>query len=465
VKLGTYNSALAELQYHLGVSVDLDYGPNGSGMHNHHAALALRTYFGYSPNTEYVFRDTCHLTWKGLILTHLDNHIPLYYAGWADTINVSGHAFVCDGYQDTTYFHFNWGWSGTDDGYYTLDNLTPGGNDFTLDHELIVNIFPDGAYPQGCSGADTLTTLSGVIDDGSGPLNDYGNNADCSWLIAPNDSVVNIKLRFLEFNLAGGDTLTVYNGGNTSDPVLLKLTGSSLHVPVTILKPKVLLHFSSDDSLTAPGFMVQDSVTVPVYCTILTTLTNQSGSITDGSGTFNYHNNNTCRWLIQPAGATAITAHFNHLQLGAGDYIDITDQQNSTLLKHLTGDTLPANITCPSGKLMILFHSDKEVTAPGWDLNYYVSSGVTEYNELSDLEVLPNPAKEFVTIKGMLVRGQKLDLEMLNSSLMCVLKKQLDADAGTFESVIDTRTLSPGLYILHLRGEKDMIIKKIVILL
>ena len=40
----------------------------------------------------------------------------------------SGHAFVCDGYEmrgGTPYFHINWGWGGSANGYYASDALNP----------------------------------------------------------------------------------------------------------------------------------------------------------------------------------------------------------------------------------------------------------------------------------------------------------------------------------------------------
>ena len=46
----------------------------------------------------------------------LDENIPLYYSGQDDNWQ-GGHAFVCDGYDENDYFHFNWGWSGKDDAW------------------------------------------------------------------------------------------------------------------------------------------------------------------------------------------------------------------------------------------------------------------------------------------------------------------------------------------------------------
>ncbi len=147
------NDAVAELLFHLGVSVDMDYGPTGSGMWNHKAAYSLRTYFNYSPETQYLYRDSTNLDWDSVIVAHLDQKIPMYYAGWS-VPNINGHAFIIDGYQTEDYFHFNWGWGGSYDGYFYLDNLVPGGNNFNLAQELVINCYPDTinySYPYYCS--------------------------------------------------------------------------------------------------------------------------------------------------------------------------------------------------------------------------------------------------------------------------------------------------------------------------
>ncbi len=148
------NPEVAELLYHLGVSVDMVYGPDGSGMYNHKAAYTLKTFFKYSPETQYVFRDSTTMDWDSLLVSHLDRKIPMYYAGWS-VPNVYGHAFICDGYQGEDFYHFNWGWSGSYDGYFYTDNLTPGGNLFNLAQELVINAVPDTSlyvYPLYCGG-------------------------------------------------------------------------------------------------------------------------------------------------------------------------------------------------------------------------------------------------------------------------------------------------------------------------
>jgi len=175
-KLTDSNYPVALLLHHLGVGVDMDYGPTGSGMWNHSAAYVYRTYFKMCPETRYIFRDSVTLDWDSIIIANLDAKKPLYYAGWADDTSYTiGHAFVCDGYQSPTYYHFNWGWGGSYDGFFYTNALSPGGNNFNHVQELIADIYPDTisfTYPQSCSAVDTSIYASGTLNDGSSLL-DY----------------------------------------------------------------------------------------------------------------------------------------------------------------------------------------------------------------------------------------------------------------------------------------------------
>jgi len=143
--------AVATLMYHCGVSVNMDYSPSGSGAYttggNPSAEYALKTYFGYkntlSGKSKNSYTDA---NWKNLLKIELDNGRPMLYAG---NDGGTGHAFVCDGYDENDYFHFNWGWSGSGDGYYALTALTPskggigGGNYiFTQNQRAIIGIEP-----------------------------------------------------------------------------------------------------------------------------------------------------------------------------------------------------------------------------------------------------------------------------------------------------------------------------------
>ncbi|MEA2043714.1 MAG: thiol protease/hemagglutinin PrtT [Bacteroidota bacterium] len=135
----TYYSAL--LQYHAGIAVDMSYDPEGSGAFSTDVPYALETYFNYSTSTDYETREGySNIAWKNLLKANLDNSIPVYYSG-RDEDN-GGHAFVCDGYDNSDDFHFNFGWGGWNNGYYSIDDV--GG--FYIDNAVVRNIEPETTY-------------------------------------------------------------------------------------------------------------------------------------------------------------------------------------------------------------------------------------------------------------------------------------------------------------------------------
>lgn len=136
------NTAVATLMYHSGVSVNMQYSTSGSGAFSNDVPYALMNYFNYHPGViiQYKSNFTNVEDFKALIRTDLDQQLPVYYSGSNPT---EGHAFVCDGYRlsDGT-FHFNWGWSGADDGWYAIGALNPGGNSFNDDNAIVIHIKP-----------------------------------------------------------------------------------------------------------------------------------------------------------------------------------------------------------------------------------------------------------------------------------------------------------------------------------
>ncbi|HEX2936715.1 MAG TPA: thiol protease/hemagglutinin PrtT [Bacteroidales bacterium] len=127
-------NAVAELMYHCGVSVDMDYGiASGGGSaayvissasgSTHCTEYALKTYFGYKSTLKGVQKaNYTNADWITLLKSELNANRPIVYAGFGD----GGHCFVCDGYDSNNFFHFNWGWGGSYDGYFALNALNPG---------------------------------------------------------------------------------------------------------------------------------------------------------------------------------------------------------------------------------------------------------------------------------------------------------------------------------------------------
>lgn len=115
--------AIADLLYACAIGVDMDFSPDGSGAWTENVPRALVNFFDYDKALKFVYRDYYSLSdWTDLVYEELEDYGPVYYAGEGDD---GAHAFVCDGYKDG-YFHINWGWGGSLDGYYLLTSLFPG---------------------------------------------------------------------------------------------------------------------------------------------------------------------------------------------------------------------------------------------------------------------------------------------------------------------------------------------------
>ena len=129
--LGTdeQRKAVATLMRYCGQSLETMYGPSeigGSSAYYANVAKALVSYFDYNA-AQYIrhqyFPDIDE--WEGILYGELAAGRPVVYGGQSDD---GGHGFVCDGYDGNGLFHINWGWSGKDDGYFTLAVLNPYNN-------------------------------------------------------------------------------------------------------------------------------------------------------------------------------------------------------------------------------------------------------------------------------------------------------------------------------------------------
>ena len=115
--------AVAYLMKACGYSVKMRYSISSSGAMGLDVVPALVNNFKYDPSARYVSRITYSAEeWAKIIYDNLKDVGPMLYDG---TSPAGGHSFVCDGFDGKGYFHFNWGWSGLSDGYYSLDALNP----------------------------------------------------------------------------------------------------------------------------------------------------------------------------------------------------------------------------------------------------------------------------------------------------------------------------------------------------
>lgn len=232
--------AVAQLTYHVGVAVGMDYGVSASGAsvfsygYSNYASteLSLKTYFGYSPMLYMVQKPSyTDSQWDAIMLNELQHDRPIIYTGRDPA---GGHAFVVDGYSADSdsntgnrFFHINWGWGGHNDGYYTLDSLSPGsggagGNatyTFNENNAALVGIVPIAPSPDGSSVVDMYADPQQGFIEGNGT---YVTYEDMVTVVAK----ANDDYRFLGWQSGSlQNPVTFTPSGNLTDTAVYAAVG------------------------------------------------------------------------------------------------------------------------------------------------------------------------------------------------------------------------------------------------
>lgn len=127
--------AVALLIYHAGVSVDMNYRPSSSGAVTGLLCQTMPAYFFYTDQMANLYREEyTHEEYMQLIIKAIDMNWPMVHRG-------GGHAYVLDGYNDNDMVHFNWGWSGSSDGWFNIDE-----HGYTEGESVIYNYVPAEIY-------------------------------------------------------------------------------------------------------------------------------------------------------------------------------------------------------------------------------------------------------------------------------------------------------------------------------
>ena len=118
--------AVATLVADAAIAIGTDFGMSSSSAFEVKVPAALVEMFGYDAGVSYKKgSEMDRASWDALIVNEIDEGRPVLYSGQDVS---AGHAFVCDGYRmmgDTPYFHINWGWGGSADGFYASNALNP----------------------------------------------------------------------------------------------------------------------------------------------------------------------------------------------------------------------------------------------------------------------------------------------------------------------------------------------------
>ncbi|MFH2143110.1 MAG: C10 family peptidase [Bacteroidota bacterium] len=357
-------TAVSTLMYHIGVSVKMNYGPGESCASTSRIPASLRNYFNYSHNVEFIDKSSyTNIEWENIIKAEIDSMHPVFYVGGSSP----GHAFVCDGYQGTNYFHFNWGWNGNYDGYFYLTQLNPGTYDYTLNQFAIIKIYPSTvATSINCTEAilngnvfsenqntnvsfeyDTSTNYGSSIVASQSPISETGNTRVSAYLtgLSPNTQY---HYRTKYVNLSG----TFYSG-NSSFTTKGNWTFANKNVSTPFINS---LFFTNDTTGYAVGFAeiiktvnggnswieLQSGTSQPLYSVFF--VNDNIGYSVGGSGTILKTINAGSTWILQTSGFTDIiysvffTDENTGFAIGSKETIlKTSDGGNNWVVKQSTG--------------------------------------------------------------------------------------------------------------------------------
>ena len=169
--------AVAQLIYHVGVSVDMNYRPTSSGAVTGKLCQTMPAYFFYTDQMDNLYRENyTHEGYMQLVINSIDMNWPMVQRG-------GGHAYVLDGYNDNDMVHFNWGWSGSSDGWFNIDE-----HGYADGESIIYNYVPAEIYS---------ATANAPTDMNVVPANDGTLTASISWK-NPSITLTNVPLTAID---------------------------------------------------------------------------------------------------------------------------------------------------------------------------------------------------------------------------------------------------------------------------
>ena len=132
---------VATLMYHCGVAVDMGYGVDASSANVE--GKEFSDYFGFSDgywNIYVDYMDEEYLIDK--IYRELLHKRPILISGRSEDGSNAGHEFICDGYAQDDFFHFNFGWGGYQDNYFKITAINPANHDFSFYQDIVGGLIP-----------------------------------------------------------------------------------------------------------------------------------------------------------------------------------------------------------------------------------------------------------------------------------------------------------------------------------
>ncbi len=249
------------LSFHVGVSMDMNYNgsPLGSSPLSTRYLYALQDYFGYTCEPFNNFSRDSRVIQDIIALRK-----PIY----VELPGNPGHAVVLDGYDSNGFFHVNFGWGGSSNGYYLLNNnslIYSGMNKFGTNLFNTLLIQP-GHIPLNKTDSLALVSVKNNISNLNWDLSDSQKRTGVTTL---NGRVMSLDI--YSANSIGNEGSIPEDIENLKELIHLNISGK-LHGTI----PQSISNLSKLQTLRISNFSGTLSDTIPYNIGNLTNLTNLS---------------------------------------------------------------------------------------------------------------------------------------------------------------------------------------------
>ncbi len=499
--LASSNDAVSTLIYHCGVGQEMNYGPANSSSGSALIDTAFRNYFGYSSTAAWKWKADYPLDqWLAMLRTELDSGRPLLYYG--NDGGTDEKFFICDGYQGTDSFHFNWGAGGTDDGYFYLTDLTPGTHNYTFAQGAIFNLSPSlsadfiasntsirvgekvdftdkssgnptswtwsfpGGFPSGANQqnpANIRYDIPGIynvtlkISDGSGTdsITKFGYitvTGYPSYILLDFESLADFTLNFIPwsvYDVNGGSTWGIDSVSfpNSGVPMAFICFNPSQAVPPPVnMAAHSGVRFGACFSAIPPHnpnnkWLISPKMTLGTNASIRFWV--QTYNTSYGLEKYNVGVSTT---VSNPAAFILL----NSSPLNAPA---IWTKQSLSLSAY-SGQDVYIGINCVSDNQFVFMIDDIEIGS---------ALGVDEPTNITGITLYPNPARDHVFVNLGKAEMYVASMTLLNETGKTLKEFPLNRMIGEVLT-IPLSGLSPGLYYLVINSGEGRIVKKIAVM-
>jgi len=484
---------------------------------------ALKQYWGFSNDAQMTFRPTevqeDSIWIAEYVIPELNARRPVFYSAYKEALLTNNVCFVVDGYKYMT------GSQGSGSDVFLHVNLSPTTNanemkkgyymypsnnfSYKYGESVIRFLQPDEAnIEKPISSITEVTAKAGTISDGAGNMK-YQSNSHRQWLIeAPNATSYTLTFKRLNTE-ANVDVISVF-AGEEEDAAILVNTFSGQHLtvaatdqtqgsaqqvtfdlpalpnPFTVNSSKVLVTFNTNDTIEDYGFVLEYVATYDQSgistCAPSQTLTNYHYVLIDkeqevisdpndeainaiSSDDSPYAANTICSWTVKPANAVGYYIDFSKFDLKAGDFIEVTTiETNPALLCKFDVFNMPptGGQSIDASKMKIRFVTDHWQEGDGFELEYWTILGINQNSGLSDINVYPNPATNFLNV-DLTSDAQNIEMNVVDMSGKILYSNIISHNGGSQIYKVPVSNLASGIYFLHMNTSTGKTIQKFIV--